>query len=127
MTDNCMTSVRRVCLTAFSSSASSASAEPLAVGRHDHLVEPPDPPGPVGGGLPAADQLRDQLVERDRLRVQERRVGGGGDDQQPLGDAAQPVQLADDDVDVLGLPGWPSTALASSSAWPSAIVIGVRS
>ena len=34
--------------------------------------------------------------------MQERRVSGGGDEQQPLGNPPQPVQLADDDIDVLG-------------------------
>ena len=35
--------------------------------------------------------------------MQERRVAGRSDEEQPLGDPAQPVQLADHDLDVLAL------------------------
>ena len=50
-------------------------AEPLPVRLHGHLVELPNSPAPLGGRPPAADELADQVVEFDGLRVQERRVG----------------------------------------------------
>ena len=77
--------------------------EPFPVGLCRHAVQPAGPPAPVGRRPPAPDQLRDQLVKGKRLRVQECRVGGGGDDEKPFGDPPQPGQLADDDRDVLTL------------------------
>jgi hypothetical protein len=78
-------------------------AEPFPVGAHPDLVQQPDPPGPLGGRAPAADQVHAHLVQRDQLGVEEFRVVGGGDQQQALGDPAQPAQLADHDLEILPL------------------------
>ena len=75
--------------------------EPLPVGTYRDPVQPAELPAPVGGGPPAADQFHCQPVERDELRMQELRVRRRGDDEQPLGDPPQPVELADHDPDVL--------------------------
>jgi hypothetical protein len=71
--------------------------EPFPVRANGDAVERAGAPAPVGRGPPAQQQLRDQLVEIDRLRVQERGVGGGDDDEEPVGDPPEPGQLADDD------------------------------
>ena len=78
-------------------------AKPFPVGAHRDGVQLPDPHLPGDGGPPAADMIRDQPVELNVLRVQERGVARCGDEQQPLGDPPQPVQLADDNADVLAL------------------------
>ena len=77
--------------------------KPFPVGAHGDGVKVPDPQPLRDGGPPAADQAGDHLVKLHVLGVQERRVAGRHDEQEPLGDPAQPAQLADDDLDVLVL------------------------
>ena len=49
---------------------------------------------------PAQEHGRDEGVQRGRLEAEEVGILGRGDKQQPLAQALQPLQLADNDVDV---------------------------
>jgi len=59
-------------------------AEPFPVGAYRDGVELPDPQVLADGGSPAAHVVGDQLVKLNALGVQERRVTGRGDEEEPV-------------------------------------------
>jgi hypothetical protein len=76
-------------------------AEPVGVGWQGDAVEAAKPPAARCRRLPAVEELRQEQVKGDGLGLEELGVGGRGDQEQALRAPAQPVQLADHDVDVL--------------------------
>jgi hypothetical protein len=78
--------------------------------REPQSIEIPDhrrrlgrlqPPAPINRS-PALQRVRQELVNVDRRPGQEVRILAGGEQQQPVGEAAQPEQLVHDDPGVLG-------------------------
>ena len=72
----------------------------LRVGERDGRLQRAKLPAAVGGRPPAQQHVGDEVVEFYRFRAQKVRVGRCGDEQQPVAEGPQPVQLADDHVDV---------------------------
>ena len=77
--------------------------EPFPVRLCGGLVQPAELPAAIGGRPPPAQDLHGEAVERDRLRIKELGILGGRDDEQPLGDPPQPVQLAKHHLNVVSL------------------------
>ena len=112
-------------LSAFSISASSAVGDALAVGDDDAFDADVDHPAPVGGSAPATRRIDDELLDLDGLEPQESRGICRSKQEQAIGQAREAIELLKEDVRVFGhLDRRP--APRNSSAWPRAMVIGVR-